>query len=573
LIWTCVNIVLFIEHSIVWNRRVNKIIEQHKNDPLWKDYTAIYFTIAKGFAQLLNLNCALLLLPVMRTMLNVLRTLKFEKIIPLDKNIVAHRYLAYFIAICTAGHALAHFMNTSCCYRLYTDVNGNEGRNSWRATWVNKFTLTGQIIVITMILMYAAASVSYRRSKNFTIFWYVHHLFLIFYAVLLVHAKYFYLWFMVPAGLYILERFLRNFRGSTITVVKTVSVLPSNVVKLELSKPGFVYKSGQYCFLNCPVISSHEWHPFTISSAPEEEFLTFHIKVAGDWTVALKNLFVPSGKGTVVINKPTTPSGNEYLIRVDGPFGTAAEYVFDYEHVMLIAAGIGVTPYASLLKHMRYRLRQGRSMKIKRVYFYWINRDKGSWEWFSDLLDELEEENPDFFEIHTHMTGELKAEEVRYIVESSAEYTRNPNRPMLSSNKATVRAIYDYEPQDTDELEFSKGDEITVMERYDNGWWVGTNLTTGKTGLFPSNYTEFVDIVTKMKQGKNRRYGRPNWKEEFAEVRKHIENTQHLSQLKKRPKVGIFVCGPSILSKQLYRFCVEETKNSTVRFKFHKENF
>ncbi len=145
MIWTCVNIALFIEHSIIWNRRVNKIIEQHKNDPLWRDYTAIHFTIAKGFAQLLNFNCALLLLPVMRTMLNVLRTLKFEKIIPLDKNIVAHRYLAYFIAICTAGHALAHFMNTSCCYRLYTDVNGNEERNSWRATWVNKFTLTGML--------------------------------------------------------------------------------------------------------------------------------------------------------------------------------------------------------------------------------------------------------------------------------------------------------------------------------------------------------------------------------------------------------------------------------------------
>lgn len=44
---------------------------------------------------------------------------------------------------------------------------------------------------------------------------------------------------------------------------------------------------GQYVFLNCPAISRLEWHPFTMTSAPEEDFFSVHIRLAGDWTEKL----------------------------------------------------------------------------------------------------------------------------------------------------------------------------------------------------------------------------------------------------------------------------------------------
>lgn len=44
---------------------------------------------------------------------------------------------------------------------------------------------------------------------------------------------------------------------------------------------------GQYVFLNCPAISQLEWHPFTMTSAPEEDFFSVHIRAAGDWTEQL----------------------------------------------------------------------------------------------------------------------------------------------------------------------------------------------------------------------------------------------------------------------------------------------
>lgn len=42
-------------------------------------------------------------------------------------------------------------------------------------------------------------------------------------------------------------------------------------------------------------------------------------------------------------------------VAVDGPFGTASEDVFRYEVVMLVGAGIGVTPFASVLKSVWYK--------------------------------------------------------------------------------------------------------------------------------------------------------------------------------------------------------------------------
>ena len=46
-------------------------------------------------------------------------------------------------------------------------------------------------------------------------------------------------------------------------------------------------------FINLPVISKFEWHPFTISSAPErQDVLTFHIRSVGGWTNKLHEYFV-----------------------------------------------------------------------------------------------------------------------------------------------------------------------------------------------------------------------------------------------------------------------------------------
>lgn len=46
---------------------------------------------------------------------------------------------------------------------------------------------------------------------------------------------------------------------------------------------------GQYIFVKCPKVSKLEWHPFTLTSAPEEDFFSIHIRIVGDWTEGLFN--------------------------------------------------------------------------------------------------------------------------------------------------------------------------------------------------------------------------------------------------------------------------------------------
>lgn len=90
-------------------------------------------------------------------------------------------------------------------------------------------------------------------------------------------------------------------------------------------------------------------------------------------------------------------------VYIDGPFGSASEDVFKFEVAVLCGAGIGVTPFASILKSIWYRMNypQGRT-RLRKVYFFWICRDFGSFEWFRSLLLAIEAQDvDDHIEIHT----------------------------------------------------------------------------------------------------------------------------------------------------------------------------
>lgn len=90
-------------------------------------------------------------------------------------------------------------------------------------------------------------------------------------------------------------------------------------------------------------------------------------------------------------------------VYIDGPFGSASEDVFKFEIAVLVGAGIGVTPFASILKSIWYRMNypQGRT-RLRKVYFFWICRDFGSFEWFRSLLLAIEAQDlDDHIEIHT----------------------------------------------------------------------------------------------------------------------------------------------------------------------------
>ncbi|OXU31813.1 hypothetical protein TSAR_002028 [Trichomalopsis sarcophagae] len=58
------------------------------------------------------------------------------------------------------------------------------------------------------------------------------------------------------------------------------------------------------------------------------------------------------------------------------------------------------------------------------------------------------------------------------------------------SEPIPYRALYNYRPQNEDELELNEGDTVYVMEKCDDGWYVGSSQRTGYFGTFPGNYVE-----------------------------------------------------------------------------------
>uniref|UniRef100_UPI0037E86F97 NADPH oxidase 1 n=1 Tax=Semicossyphus pulcher TaxID=241346 RepID=UPI0037E86F97 len=513
---------------------------------------------ARAPAAVLNFNCLLILLPVCRNLLSLLRgsfvccgrTMRKQ----LDHNLSFHKLVAYMIALMTAVHMIAHLLNVewynnsrrgvydklSLALSNLEDTGNTTYLNPIRTISVDAqqtptylvFTtiagLTGVVITLALILIITSSMEVIRRSY-FEVFWYTHHLFIIFFAGLVFHGAgrivrnqqnlkehnftfckdrsddwgripecpvpqfaggfpQTWMWVIGPMILYLCERLLRFVRYMQTVRYRKIVMRPSKVLELQLVKNGFKMEVGQYVFLNCPAISQLEWHPFTMTSAPEEDFFSIHIRSAGDWTDKLISIMQELPEGA---------QGPK--MGVDGPFGTASEDVFDYEVSMLVGAGIGVTPFASILKSIWYKFKDSNpKLRTRKIYFYWLCRETHAFEWFADLLQGLEKEMEergmvDFLTYKLFLTG------------------------------------WD--------------------QSHANHAWV--------------HFDEDTDVVTGLKQ--KTQYGRPAWDKEFEQVRK--ENPTSV--------VGTFLCGPAALAKVLEKKCAKysDVDPRKTKFYFNKENF
>ncbi|KFQ31019.1 PREDICTED: NADPH oxidase 3 [Merops nubicus] len=515
---------------------------------------------ARASATCLNFNCMLILLPVSRNLISFLRgaSICCGGILrrQLDKNIAFHKMVAYGIAVNATVHIVAHLINVE---RYHTSQSKEAGELPYKLSGLGKSPnesylnpirtyetnttgellttiagITGVVITVALILIMTSSTELIRRSC-YEVFWYTHHLFVVFFIGLIIHGmgqlvrgqtpqslllhnvtycKDRYLewenttqcplpqfsgnkpvawkWCLSPMMLYICERIVRFWRFQQEVVITKVVLHSSGVLELHMKKRGFKMGPGQYIFLQCPSVSQLEWHPFTLTSAPEEDFFSVHIRVVGDWTAALFKAFGAE-------EKAFKESWMLPRLAVDGPYGSATTDVFHYRVSVCIAAGIGVTPFASTLKSIWYKCCNPNTvLALQKVYFYWICRDPSAFEWFADLLFHLETKmaekgKNDFLSYHIFLTG-------------------------WDESQATHIVLH---------------------------------------------YDDKMDVITGLRQ--KTCYGRPNWDNEFKQLaEKHPGNN-----------IGVFFCGPKTLSKILQKTCnsYSSVDPRGVQFHYNKENF
>jgi NAD(P)H-flavin reductase len=137
---------------------------------------------------------------------------------------------------------------------------------------------------------------------------------------------------------------------------KVIKVVPenhdTNSLYLEGSDHGFdLRKAGQYASIR--IMRPDGWsepHPFTISGAPEDPFVRLTIKKEGRFTSAIPDL------------KPGAP------VKCMGPLGAFCKDIDAKPFIVMIAGGVGITPFLSVLRHFS-NIKAG-----NRVTLIWVNK-------------------------------------------------------------------------------------------------------------------------------------------------------------------------------------------------------
>ncbi|KAL5288492.1 NOX5 family protein [Megaselia abdita] len=275
-----VNLILFVTRSIQYR------------------YSNGYTIIARACGQCLNFNCAWVLVLMLRHSLTFLRSRGFSSYLPIDHHIYLHKVTGMVIAVLSLVHTFMHLLNF--CIEVVNDpeINANNYTTAqWLFTstpglfglvagWANP---TGFALFFILLVMFLCSLPFIRRKGSFEIFYWTHLLYIPFWFLVILHGPNFWKWFIIPGFIYLVERIMRfvwmkSKRGKT--YISSGLLLPSKVTHLVIKRPSnFTFRPGDYAFINIPNIAKYEWHPFTISSCPEEEdYIWLHIRGVGEWT-------------------------------------------------------------------------------------------------------------------------------------------------------------------------------------------------------------------------------------------------------------------------------------------------
>lgn len=216
----------------------------------------ITYPIARAAAFVLHFDIAVLIFPVCRTLISLLRQTPLNGIIQFDKNISFHKLVAWSIVFFSWVHTIAHWNN----FAQLSAKNNLGFKGFMLANFATGPGWSGYIMLAALMAM-VATSIEKSRRANFERFWYTHHLFIIFFLFWSIHGVFcmiktdfepfcfgtgvFWQYWMYGGFIYLAERLMREVRGRHKTHISKVIQHPSNVIELQIKKEHTKTKAGQ----------------------------------------------------------------------------------------------------------------------------------------------------------------------------------------------------------------------------------------------------------------------------------------------------------------------------------------
>ena len=333
-------------------------------------------TVTRGAASGMMFTYSVLLITMARNFITYLRETIFNYYIPFDTYISFHKIVALTALFFTIMHCIGHGINfyhistqtasdLTCIFReVYHRTHTLPQFSYWLFLTMTGFSAF--VLTLITVIIYVFAT-QYARRYTFQAFWVTHHFYVIFYILMFLHGSgrlvqdpLFGNFFLGPGIIFVIDQIVSVSRRKQELTVIRADILPSLVVGIYFKRPlNFDYKAGQWVKIASAAQNPGEFHSFTISSAPHEDYLSLHIRAVGPWTYNFRDHY-----------NPVHLRGQPYpKVFIDGPFGEGHQDWTHFEVSVLVGGGIGVTPFASILKELVHRFNIGARVECKKVNF------------------------------------------------------------------------------------------------------------------------------------------------------------------------------------------------------------
>ncbi|XP_021892103.1 ferric reduction oxidase 2-like isoform X2 [Carica papaya] len=247
-----------------------------------------------------------------------------------------------------AAHlALTFFTAHGLCYILFW---ASSDQISLILKWskIGFSNLAGGVALLSGLAMWVTSIPSIRR-KIFELFFYTHHLYILFVVFYVFHVGFSSTCLILPGFyLFLIDRYLRFLQSQQRVRLLSARILPGETVELNFLKSQELnYNPTSIMFVNVPGISKLQWHPFSITSSCEMDHqkLSIVIKSEGRWSSELYKK----------LSSSSSISMDRLEVSIEGPYGPVSTHFHRRDMLIMISGGSGITPFISIIRDLLFR--------------------------------------------------------------------------------------------------------------------------------------------------------------------------------------------------------------------------